>query len=543
MLKNLLLLLTFAFYGSAAIAQPSPFIPDSTWGQYGIAKPSTNSSTIWIHQFQGSVLQPDGKLILAGTGNFQNTLELVRFDTTGALDTSFNHTGFNNVAANGTYPWIFNNIRVTTTGDIVVAFSSSNPGNMRLSTMCFKPDGTLKTTYGISGKADVGTSVAGIIISMTAMDMQADGKVVLAGGGPGGSLPYRYVLTRLKTNGTIDSTFGTNGLVFCPYLTAGTRSVPIYGLKVQADGKIVCAAEMPGTTGSSDTIALIRYKTNGTLDSAFGTDGLVQYPHKFRTGAVQINAAGEIYLLGTNFTDTFLIKKFDATGNIITSFGTAGTVTVGTTFGSAFIDTGNIFQYYGRFVLQSDGRMIVAGSSDASDTSDYRVCRLMPDGALDTVFAPGGVMTIKHNKPDYCTNVLVQPNGKILLTGYSRAGLATFDSCSGFVMRFCDTTKPLPPTTGIQNGATSLSGIVYPNPSGNGTFKWQYNNPGAATSTAYIITNCAGVVVQQGHFTANTGSGHVTLALGSEQPDGLYILRLSTPNTVVTAKLLKMRQE
>ena len=91
MLKNLALLLAFVFFGSAATAQPSPFIPDSTWGQYGIAKPNTNSPTISLHQFQGSVLQPDGKLILAGNGNFQNSLELVRFDTSGRTGASLQH--------------------------------------------------------------------------------------------------------------------------------------------------------------------------------------------------------------------------------------------------------------------------------------------------------------------------------------------------------------------------------------------------------------------------------------------------------------------
>lgn len=526
-----------------AFAQPSPYELDSAYGQYGISRPNTCSPTIYIHQFAGSALQADGKLVLAGTGNFQSTLELVRLDTLGALDTSFNHTGFLNTAVNGTYPWTFNNIRILSTGDIIVAATSSNPGNVRLTSMCFRPNGTLRTTYGVGGKADVGTSVAGIVMSLTAMDAQADDKVVLAGGGPGGTgMPYKYVLARLKTNGTLDTSFGVNGLVHCPYFPAENRNAPIYAMKVQADGKIVCVADMTGSTGGADTLALIRYKTNGTLDTAFGTNGLVKYPQKFRPGAVNISATGEIYLMGTTYSDTFFIKKFNATGGIVSGFGTGGTVTVGTLFGSNFIDTGNLFQYYGRFALLGDGKMVIGGSSTADDTCDYRVCRLMPDGSRDTVFAPNGTITVPHAKPDMCNNILVQADDKILLTGYTRFGLGTGDTCMAFVMRFRDTAKTAIPPTVIAGTSHLFDGVVYPNPTNDGAFSFRYTNAAGMGQVKYTVSNTAGQAILNGSFDMPAGNGTMKIDLGKDLPDGVYVLQLFSAQGVGAYKLLMRRE-
>ena len=125
--------------------------------------------------------------------------------------------------------------------------------------------GDLDTTFGTGGivTTDLGSSddeAADVVI-------QADGKIVAAGHSGG-----KFALARYNSDGSLDTTFGTGGLVTTA--PPGTTDAVLSGLAIQSDGKIVGVGFITDT-GNVTKFALVRYNSAGTLDTDFGTDGMV----------------------------------------------------------------------------------------------------------------------------------------------------------------------------------------------------------------------------------------------------------------------------
>src|SRR5688572_30516407 len=203
----------------------------------------------------------------------------------------------------------------------------------------------------------------------TAVVVQPDGRVVLGGtlfrNGPG-SFDDDFVIARLRSNGSLDGTFGDGGLVRTPFLAQGGA---ITALALQPDGKIVAAGGV--RDGGDSRFALARYCADGRLD-----DGTT------------CGAPG-----------------FGDRGKVITRFGdgpdAAYTVT-----------------------LAPDGRIVAAGAARMPirdvQIPQIAIARYHPDGRLDTTFGGDGRVTTKcRYADDYIRDVVIQPDGKILAVGFS----------------------------------------------------------------------------------------------------------------------------
>jgi uncharacterized delta-60 repeat protein len=533
----LFLLLTSAF--SNVYSQSAHFYPDSTFGINGIAAPKTHSSSVWLHHMRGSVIQNDGKILLAGTGNFQNNLEIVRLNTDGSLDTSFNHTGFAFYNANGSYPWDFVDIKVDNSGNIFTAYNSLNPGNARYTVLAILPNGAINTSFGISGKAEVGPALAGKELILNCMEIQTDGKIVLAGTGPDALMTQKYLLSRFKTNGSLDSSFGINGIVKCPYFLTEARNMLISAIRIQPDGKILCGGTIPpGAMGSPDTLVLLRYKTNGTPDSTFGTWGLVKRQDNFQPGSIRLNKSGEILVIGrlgiVYSPDTFFVKKFSASGSVLSSFGTGGMATV-----YAKMNVRNEHEQIttsGQFSIAKDDKIIVAGTSDSSSKSAFRLCRLLANGQMDTSFAPMGTITVARGSRDYCSNIELQSNGRIVLTGFYRTGEGSFDTARVLAMRFRDTSNGL----SIQSAKilTTNQSLAYPNPNNGELIYIRCNQQKLNSLVNYSLINHLGQRIKSGTVSLTNGEGMINLDVSDDLKNGFYILQLHSTDFMDTHKLL-----
>src|SRR4030095_4846789 len=126
----------------------------------------------------------------------------------------------------------------------------------------YHPDGTLDSSFGNNGKSTTNLLVndlagAGIL--------QPDGKIVIAGAsGP------NFGLVRYNGNGSCDLTFGNGGIVLTELGQAVSSGVRVVSLLRQPDGKLVVV----GSSNDID-IGLARYNSNGTIDNSFGTNGIV----------------------------------------------------------------------------------------------------------------------------------------------------------------------------------------------------------------------------------------------------------------------------
>ena len=222
--------------------------------------------------------------------------------------------------------------------------------------------------------------------------------------------------------GRIDSTFGTNGIV--KTVVGATGQTICRNLLALPNGKILATGY--SNTGSSNVFTVIRYLTNGSVDTVFGKKGIATLavagsPSSFGYCSV-LEPGGKILVGGDYYNGTsynFAVGRFNADGSVDTTFGNKGAATfsVGT---SATID--NVGQ---AIELQSDGKIILAGTSFNNGTTDFTVVRFNSNGTVDSTFGnKGAVITPIGAGNDNCYSMTVQADDKIILGGDINQGTA-----------------------------------------------------------------------------------------------------------------------
>lgn len=126
--------------------------------------------------------------------------------------------------------------------------------------------GRLDQEFGVRGRLT--TRLGGLEQALDAA-LQDDGKIVVAGTTGVNFVDRQFLLLRYLADGTLDPSFGVGGVVVTDF---GADDAEAYGVAIQQDGKIVVAG------GVDETLALARYLPDGTLDPSFGTDGLARTP-------------------------------------------------------------------------------------------------------------------------------------------------------------------------------------------------------------------------------------------------------------------------
>lgn len=287
------------------------------------------------------------------------------------------------------------------------------------STSLFAGSGSLDPSFGTGGK--VVTDFDGGSDHGLSMAVQADGKIVVVGfsnTSPTSSAGRDFAIARYNIDGTLDTTFGTAGTG--KVTTDFSASIDdAMAVAIQADGKIVVAG------ASNGDFALARYNISGTLDTTFGTGGKVttDFSGLDHANAVAIQADGKIIAAGQGFNSSsgpdFALARYLSDGTLDTTFGSGGKVT--TAFSN---DPDEAFA----IAIQTDGKIVVAGTSNASAATqfDFALARYNGDGTLDTTFGSGGKVTTDFEGGCFCIRaddlafaVSIQPDGKIVAAGRS----------------------------------------------------------------------------------------------------------------------------
>ncbi len=226
---------------------------------------------------------------------------------------------------------------------------------------------------------------------------------------------------KAQTTGTLDSSFGTAGLVSIP---PPSGSGFFYDMAVQPDGKIVVV----GSVGTSSGLAfanVVRLTASGAFDTAFDGDGfvlssLIRSP---RVVAVQTNGkilAGGFLDFGGTASNTGFVR-LNGDGSPDTTLNGSGQVS--TTIGTGFNPTS--------INVQPDGKIIVAGTTAlTSSTQDFGILRYNADGTLDTTFGTGGRVATDISGTDAAFHSAVQPDGKLVVVGHSTDVLSNIRSAT-----------------------------------------------------------------------------------------------------------------
>jgi uncharacterized delta-60 repeat protein len=279
---------------------------------------------------------------------------------------------------------------------------------------CFLANGSADTSFGANGKAVVDFGGMDRLKQVIALP---NGQALLAGSVSAGGNTELGV-ARLNANGTLDTTFGTNGKLV---VTLPGEHTGAYQAVSDGHGGLLAWSEI-ALQGGGHEVHIAHYTATGAFDTAFGNNGLLNFSigswYANRAGALTVDASGGI-VLGWGAFDYEsavgyrpMLTRFNADGTLDSSFGNGGTadVQVGIAYGSTY---GLTVDAAGHLVLAPT----LAGGSDA----DFGLVRVNANGALDTSFGTGGATRTDVGYGDDAKTVLQLPGGDLLLAGHTSA--------------------------------------------------------------------------------------------------------------------------
>ncbi|MCA9127761.1 MAG: cadherin-like domain-containing protein [Planctomycetales bacterium] len=319
-------------------------------------------------------IQTDGKIVISGNARVSGNTEYVvaRLNSDGTLDTTFGGTGVV-ITPVGTSSDLALTLEIQTDGKIVAAGYATSSGNLDFAAVRYNVDGTLDTSFGGTGKV-IASFGSGMEIAW-GVTLQSDGKIVL--GGWSTNADPDFSLARLNVDGSLDTSFGGTGMVSTPL--AGSQQG--LAVDVQTDGKLLLSGY------SNGDMTILRYNSDGSLDSSFGASGIASVDFAGGEDQVAYNvtalADGRIIVGGTATVGSQLqlgIARLNADGSLDNTFGTSGIVTVP-------VGLGDISA--GRLTVHDDGTMAYVGDVSNGTDNDIAVVRLTADGALDASFNVG----------------------------------------------------------------------------------------------------------------------------------------------------------
>jgi uncharacterized delta-60 repeat protein len=308
-------------------------------------------------------LQEDGKIVAAGTAGFRG-FALVRYGTNGTPDATFGDEGVvvSNVVP-GDDDEVIEDIVVQADGKIVVAGCVIRGGGFRFAVARYETDGDLDPTFGGDGK--VVTRFTDGWDEAQAVALQEDGKIVAAGT----ANQRRFAVARYETDGTLDTTFGGDGLATAN-LTSGQGFEVANDVAIQANGKIVAAGEAGagfreisspyGRAALAGVFALVRFRQSGRLDLGFGRDGgvLTNFNRRIeRARGVAVQPDGKIVAVGSagevdgDSDVRFALARYETDGSLDDTFGGDGRILTNVTEKRDIAHA----------VALDDGRIVVAG--------------------------------------------------------------------------------------------------------------------------------------------------------------------------------------
>lgn len=364
----------------------------------------------------GVAIQANGKVVVVGGAEdraFDRRVALVRFLANGTLDPRFGGDGkvTTNLTRGRNDRGAFA-VALQANGKIVVAGGVDGAGG-RFAVVRFNHSGTLDKTFSDDGKTFTDFTPGGADYAR-GIAIQGDGRIVVVGraGGFGG----RFAAARYNLNGTLDSSFNATGKVMTDFTTANDEA---HDVAIQADGKIVVtgAAAWFSYTAESN-VALARFNPDGTPDASFDGDGKVttDFPgdSEWATG-VAIQADGKIVTAGDSgqtlrtSDSMFALARYNEDGTPDLAFDGDGQVT--TDFTDWFDGA------WGGVAIQLDGKIVAAGHAAFIQ---FALARYEPNGTLDATFSGDGKVTTKFgNAGEIANGVAIQSDGKIVAAGTS----------------------------------------------------------------------------------------------------------------------------
>lgn len=476
-----------------------------SYSEYGVFQ----NSTLFNLRLGSDIIteideQPNGKAI-----TLTNKNDIRKFNQDGSIDTSFATNGLLSIS-DGFY-------RISTQSDGKIIGSSNNSSGSSPIIYRFMADGSPDTSFGNNGIVDLSTSP---VYFIDRVKQGLDGKIYVAFDYNFGNNIYGdYSVMRLFDNGTIDTSFGTNGIFtthFNYYGGPDPTSFPEFAedISFQHDGKIVIIGFLRNNTTNNTVTGILMLNSDGTLDNSFGTNGKT-----INTTFNYYNTQNIISLSSNKFIYNGSFKTSGASGNV--RYNNDGSID--TTYGTNGYVTDMNLNYY--MALQPDEKILKGGSQN----NHFSITRYNVDGSLDTTFGNNGYLNTPINNSSRINSLALLQNGDLLAGGYSLLGqyiLATQVRYTNLNLGTLSFT--------IQNNNV----LVYPNPiESKTTFDYTLVNEELITINLYDIQGKLVKEISKDELQS-IGNHKISIDL-SECTTGSYILKFIASSGNQSLQLLK----
>jgi uncharacterized delta-60 repeat protein len=395
---------------------------DSSFGTGGLVTTEIGPNGSGISDI---ALQADRKIVAFGQADYapgQTGFAVARYLPSGGLDSSFGASGVVLTAIGGLLDIPMAGL-VQPDGRLVAvgfAVPGTDVGVSDFAVTRYLSNGDLDTSFDGDGGRTISVGEVAGEAQANAVALQADGKLVIAGVGyyAGGS---EVIVVRLNADGSSDSTFDGDG-IFAKKVGASSSAEDV---QIQADGKIVIAVDQLGTTN----LNVLRLNSDGTPDTGFDSDGLASYAlfsadgWTTETRRVVLRSGGKIMVAAdrrtsTGYSGEILLAQFNANGTPDTS---AFLGQFAHSLKAKTSDTGEV-QWLADVLVQPDGKIILTGSRGPNGFGalSFYVQRLQADGLNDSTFACNGVQEWPvASNPWVLGGAALDSNGTLVAGGYS----------------------------------------------------------------------------------------------------------------------------
>lgn len=513
-MKRILLLIHILICFAIRTFPQLSFLDPSFGGNGYVITPVTN-----YNDFGRSVaIQDNGKIIVAGItlDSLSEYFSVVRYNTDGTLDSLFGSGG-----KVSTYvgPWNPDNptvnVVIQNDGRILIAGNVVNSGYWNFELVRYDSTGNLDNTFGNGGI--VSTTLGMSLDGAQAMKIQPDGKIILAGSSIINLPSYSdFALIRFNTDGTFDNTFGTNGVVTT---SIGSFHDRAYAIALQTDGKIIAAGRTVDTS-SAYKFAVIRYDSDGSVDSTFGTNGTVTTSfinNDAGITAMTLQQNGKIVVTGGTdglTTSDFLLARYNTDGTLDNSFGSGGKI---------ITDISGGLDMPRSIAMDISNNIVVTGISNSCIDGNLAIIRYTPYGIIDSTFGVNGKIIISIGLSyDDGRGISIRTDNKIVVCG------ATSDDNlkHNFLLIRLKRTG-----TDIQNLDIENQFVFYPNPSNDRLYIDNYHR---TKVDALSIYNMQGQrLVNQ---TLLEGKNEINISALST---GIYFIEVVNDYGIITKKIIK----
>jgi len=502
---------------------------DPTFGTEG--KVITNIAGLTVdHDIPVIIPQSDGGILAGGWFSSPEPFDLsdavlLRYLSTGELDGSFG-IGGTAVHRFSTYTGKAERIRhciQQADEKILCSVQVTGPEHQqRVTVYRFLPDGSVDSTYGVSGAVEIYPHGYVTRLIRTASD-----KVLVGFSAVGGSLDDSFVIAQLDASGAIDPSYGINGY------TAIQNYV--HAMALTDEGQLFVAGTKFITDDDQWQLGVSKLNTDGTLDGSFGLNGFVHHnlatpPHigfgTFSVCNILLTADGGC-IVGANINSyteqrsRFAVTKLTDQGSMDVEFGSSNGVTV--------IEMDSEFQELKSVVAQADGTYLLVGHSCIPNDCELAIARLTPQGILDDSFGDQGVFLLDGTGAVF-TSVL-DPEGRLLVGGM--VGLPN-NNYAFYLLRVLTDLD-----LGMIGSESNLAiPLVYPNPMvDRATLRYSIKEADRVAVTLHELTGKQVAEILP-HTRQEAGNHELRLDFPEHLVGGMYLLTVSTSTSRIDVRVL-----